>query len=304
MSDTEAPIDVKPKVKKMKKIKVKKVKKVDPEEPVEVPVEQVDAPVEVEKPKKVIKKKKVKPEEPVEVPAEEPADVPEEQEKPKKASKKKKAKPVEVPVEEVEQVQPENGVVDIEGLDNVEIDADIESLVHEAPDLNDVPDVVENNPVVPVVDVQPVPVDAEEQPGVKSDLTIIEEEYVEIIKNITDMSKALRATTTQLNKLYKKTLKSLQKVERKKVAPSEKPNELVVLEQPKTASKQFEKFCGKNSVSKIEAMKCVHKYILDHHLQSTDEKRLVTCDDVLKQLFNKDTFTYFDVSVLVDEHLK
>lgn len=289
MSDTEQPIVEPKKKKKVKIIKVKKKKVKKEEEPVQDEVKE-EVPEEVEKPKKKSKKDKVK-EEPVQD---------EEIEQPKKKVKKVKKVKKEEPVveeevkEEIKDVQEEldevkeevkvdENVVDAVGLDNVELDADAQTVLDEE-EKKEVDELVQ-------------------QQVKRVELTVIEEEFVDISKKVMEMSHGLRIMTDKLDALYKKVLGALDGVEEEKKDVPVVPNEAVELNVKKKTSKAFQKLFKKRKISKCDAMEMVLEYIREHGLTSDDEERNITCDEDLKELLGVEECKYFDVSGLVDKHL-
>jgi chromatin remodeling complex protein RSC6 len=267
----EPVVEVEPEKKKKKIKDVKKVKKPKADAPTDEVVGEPVVEVEPEKKKKKIKDvKKVK--KPKVVDENPNADVEVEVVEP--VDEKKKKTNTEEPISDV---------VDIEGLANVEINADVQSVIDET----DVPEVT----------------DVAAPPALRIDVTVIESEYVDIIKNVTEMSKALQATMSQLNSLYKKTIEALGQVEQRRPDEVVPPSDLVDMDTQKTLTDEFGTFSGKKTMSKMEAMKFVQDYVVKRDLHSDDEKRLVTCDEVLTALFKKESFTYFELSGIVDQHL-
>ena len=295
--DALTQVDVEP---EKKKKKTKKVKKPETQVDIDPVPDNVEVPKPGENTKKVTKKPKTKkakdqiPEvvdEPI-VPTKDVDDqapvVKAEKKKKKKVVKKTKTEtdvPNEVPEAKPTENVPSPDVVDTEGLANVEINVDVKSVVDEK----------EEVPVITDTVVAP--------PALRIDVTVIESEYVDIIKNITDMSKALQATMSQLNSLYKKTIDALGQVEQRRPDEVVPPSDLVDMDTQKTLTDEFSTLSGQKTMSKMEAMKFVQDYVVERDLHSDDEKRLVTCDEVLTELFKKESFTYFELSSMVDQHL-
>jgi len=136
-----------------------------------------------------------------------------------------------------------------------------------------------------------------------SDVTVIEEEYVEIMKQMYEMTKMMNNISVQFGNLYKKTLTSLGNVEQMKKPVENEPDPNIVLEQSCNVSPVFAEFCGTKTISKSNAMSFVNAYILKNKLQHEDNTRTIDCDEVLNKLFGTKSTTYFELSELVGKHL-
>jgi chromatin remodeling complex protein RSC6 len=136
----------------------------------------------------------------------------------------------------------------------------------------------------------------------------LEEEFVELSRNVMEMSKSLKGFSMQLTKLYKKTLKLSKKAEKKKNDQEKRVGKNIVdLEKVGKLSQKASKFTGKKSMSKVDLVNAVHEYIRKNDLQNKDEDgdlRQVSCDDKLKEFVGVDEFSYMDVSKLLLKHVK
>ncbi|KAG8368319.1 hypothetical protein BUALT_Bualt15G0033200 [Buddleja alternifolia] len=59
---------------------------------------------------------------------------------------------------------------------------------------------------------------------------------------------------------------------------------------------------GEHELSRAEVVKKMWQYIKEHELQDPSDKRIVLCDDKLKELFEVDSFNGFTVSKLLTSH--
>ncbi|KAL3843932.1 hypothetical protein ACJIZ3_001335 [Penstemon smallii] len=59
---------------------------------------------------------------------------------------------------------------------------------------------------------------------------------------------------------------------------------------------------GENELSRVDVVKKMWQYIKENELQDPSDKRMVICDDKLKELFEVDSFRGFGVSKLLTPH--
>ncbi|KAL3621183.1 hypothetical protein CASFOL_036095 [Castilleja foliolosa] len=59
---------------------------------------------------------------------------------------------------------------------------------------------------------------------------------------------------------------------------------------------------GENELSRVDVIKRMWQYIKENELQDPSEKRMVLCDDKLKELFGVDSFDGFTVTKLLKSH--
>ena len=69
-------------------------------------------------------------------------------------------------------------------------------------------------------------------------------------------------------------------------------------------SPELEAVVGKGPLTRAEVTKKIWDYIKEKNLQNPSNKRNVLADDKLRAVFNKDEVTMFEMTKLVNAHLK
>ncbi|KAL3621182.1 hypothetical protein CASFOL_036094 [Castilleja foliolosa] len=90
----------------------------------------------------------------------------------------------------------------------------------------------------------------------------------------------------------------------KKKAKTKKGENTSRFTAPRPISDALVKFfgTGENELSRVDVMKRMWQYIKENELQDPSEKRMVLCDDKLKELFGVDSFVGFTVTKLLKSH--
>jgi chromatin remodeling complex protein RSC6 len=73
---------------------------------------------------------------------------------------------------------------------------------------------------------------------------------------------------------------------------------------PMQLSPELEAVVGTGPMTRAEVTKKIWDYIKQKNLQNPSNKRNVLADDKLRAIFNKDEVTMFEMTKLVNEHLK
>jgi len=76
------------------------------------------------------------------------------------------------------------------------------------------------------------------------------------------------------------------------------------LQKPMQLSPELEAVVGKGPLTRAEVTKKIWDYIKEKNLQNPSNKRNVLADDKLRAVFNKDEVTMFEMTKLVNAHLK
>ncbi|GFQ04734.1 upstream activation factor subunit uaf30 [Phtheirospermum japonicum] len=112
----------------------------------------------------------------------------------------------------------------------------------------------------------------------------------------------------QMNKALSKHIWPLDEAEgsdepKRKEKPK-KGNNASGLTAPHPLSNALVKFfgTGENELSRVDVVKRMWQYIKENELQDPSDKRMVLCDDKLKELFGVDSFHGFTVSKLLTSH--
>ncbi len=69
-------------------------------------------------------------------------------------------------------------------------------------------------------------------------------------------------------------------------------------------SPELQAVIGEGPLTRAEVTKKLWNYIKEKNLQNPANKRNVLADDKLRAVFNKDEVTMFEMTKLVNEHLK
>ena len=78
----------------------------------------------------------------------------------------------------------------------------------------------------------------------------------------------------------------------------------LALQKPMQLSPELEAVVGKGPLTRAEVTKKIWNYIKEKNLQNPSNKRNVLADDKLRAVFNKDEVTMFEMTKLVNAHLK
>jgi len=76
------------------------------------------------------------------------------------------------------------------------------------------------------------------------------------------------------------------------------------LQKPMQLSPELEAVVGEGPLTRAEVTKKIWDYIKEKNLQNPSNKRNVLADDKLRAVFNKDEVTMFEMTKLVNAHLK
>ena len=76
------------------------------------------------------------------------------------------------------------------------------------------------------------------------------------------------------------------------------------LQKPMQLSPELEAVVGKGPLTRAEVTKKIWEYIKEKNLQNPSNKRNVLADDKLRAVFKKDEVTMFEMTKLVNAHLK
>lgn len=88
----------------------------------------------------------------------------------------------------------------------------------------------------------------------------------------------------------------------KKAAKPRQPNAAFM--KPLTPSAQLAAIVGATPMPRTEVVKKLWDYIKKHKLQDANNKRMINADDKLKPIFGKPQVSMFEMTKLVNEHLK
>jgi len=81
-----------------------------------------------------------------------------------------------------------------------------------------------------------------------------------------------------------------------------KPNAAFM--KPLTPSAELAAVIGPQAVPRTEVTKKIWEYIKKHDLQDANNRRNINADDKLRPLFGKDQVSMFELTKLVNAHLK
>jgi len=84
--------------------------------------------------------------------------------------------------------------------------------------------------------------------------------------------------------------------------PARKPNAAFM--KPLTPSSELAAVIGAQAVPRTEVIKKVWDYIKQHNLQDAANRRNINADAKLRPIFGKDQVTMFELTKLVNGHLK
>lgn len=87
-----------------------------------------------------------------------------------------------------------------------------------------------------------------------------------------------------------------------KTATVRKPNAAFM--KPLTPSADLAAVIGPEAVPRTEVTKKIWEYIKKHNLQDASNKRNINADAKLRPIFGKDQVTMFELTKLVNAHLK
>lgn len=87
-----------------------------------------------------------------------------------------------------------------------------------------------------------------------------------------------------------------------KTATARKPNAAFM--KPLTPSPELAAVIGAQPVPRTEVTKKIWDYIKQHNLQDPANKRNINADTKLRPIFGKDQVTMFELTKLVNAHLK
>lgn len=87
-----------------------------------------------------------------------------------------------------------------------------------------------------------------------------------------------------------------------KTATARKPNAAFM--KPLTPSADLAAVIGPEAVPRTEVTKKIWEYIKKHDLQDASNRRNINADDKLRPLFGKDQVSMFELTKLVNAHLK
>ncbi|KCB21047.1 SWIB/MDM2 domain protein [Bordetella hinzii CA90 BAL1384] len=87
-----------------------------------------------------------------------------------------------------------------------------------------------------------------------------------------------------------------------KTATTRKPNAAFM--KPLTPSAELAAVIGSEAVPRTEVTKKIWDYIKKHNLQDASNKRNINADAKLRPIFGKDQVTMFELTKLVNAHLK
>ncbi len=87
-----------------------------------------------------------------------------------------------------------------------------------------------------------------------------------------------------------------------KPATARKPNAAFM--KPLTPSAELAAVIGSEAVPRTEVTKKIWEYIKKHNLQDASNKRNINADAKLRPIFGKDQVTMFELTKLVNAHLK
>jgi chromatin remodeling complex protein RSC6 len=87
-----------------------------------------------------------------------------------------------------------------------------------------------------------------------------------------------------------------------KPATARKPNAAFM--KPLTPSDELAAVIGADAVPRTEVTKKIWEYIKKHNLQDASNRRNINADAKLRPIFGKDQVTMFELTKLVNAHLK
>ncbi len=85
-------------------------------------------------------------------------------------------------------------------------------------------------------------------------------------------------------------------------ATARKPNAAFM--KPLTPSAELAQVIGSQALPRTEVTKKIWEYIKKHNLQDASNKRNINADAKLRPIFGKDQVTMFELTKLVNAHLK
>ena len=74
------------------------------------------------------------------------------------------------------------------------------------------------------------------------------------------------------------------------------------LKKPVDISPALQQFLGTQQSSRADTMKLVWDYIKRHDLQSANDRRLIVCDEKLKDILGKDEVNFLEIAGLLNPH--
>jgi len=89
-----------------------------------------------------------------------------------------------------------------------------------------------------------------------------------------------------------------------KKAPAAKRPANPAFMKPMTPSPQLAAIIGATPMPRTEVTKKVWEYIKKHNLQDSANNRMINADDKLRVLFGKPQVSMFEMTALVNKHLK
>lgn len=87
-----------------------------------------------------------------------------------------------------------------------------------------------------------------------------------------------------------------------KTVTARKPNAAFM--KPLTPSAELAQVIGAQAIPRTEVTKKIWEYIKKHNLQDASNKRNINADAKLRPIFGKDQVTMFELTKLVNAHLK
>jgi chromatin remodeling complex protein RSC6 len=76
------------------------------------------------------------------------------------------------------------------------------------------------------------------------------------------------------------------------------------LSKPVQPSAELAKVVGKDPMPRTEVTKKIWDYIKKNNLQDSQNRRMINADDNLRPIFGKDQVSMFEMTKLVNQHLK
>ncbi len=90
----------------------------------------------------------------------------------------------------------------------------------------------------------------------------------------------------------------------KKAAPAKKRTPNAAFMKEMTPSPQLAAVIGDKPMPRTEVTKKVWEYIKAHDLQDSNKRTMINADDKLKEIFKKPQVSMFEMTKLINAHLK
>ncbi|WOK92332.1 hypothetical protein Cni_G01023 [Canna indica] len=73
---------------------------------------------------------------------------------------------------------------------------------------------------------------------------------------------------------------------------------------PRPVSPELQAVVGEAEIPRTQALKKIWAYIKENNLQDPDNKRVIVCDDKLKNIFGRERVGFLEISGLLNPHFR